>query len=102
MNRTKKTYCSAGEHPRWRHWRDSGAYTKDGYIHDVRCIECGAPLTCWQTVGSYGRRADFVTMSRRWNGLGPLSEAVKNKLDRFQIPSRHWKLHKKQVIAHAR
>lgn len=102
MNRTQKDYCSKGEHPRWRHWRDNGVYTKDGFVHKVQCVECGASLECTQTRGSYGARANFVTSSRRWSGLGPLPEHMNTRLISFRIPSRHSKVRKMQVKAHAR
>ena len=102
MNRTKKSYCSHGEHLRWRHWRDNGVYTKEGFAHKVQCVECGAPLSCEQTRGSYWMAANFVTMSRKWRGIGPLPEHLNNRLMSFRIPSRHFKLNRKQVAAYAR
>lgn len=101
MNRTKKSYCSHGEHPRWRHWRDNGVYAKDGFVHKVQCVECGAVLECKQTHGSYGTRANFVTMSRKWSGLSPLPEHINTRLTSFRIPSRHSKVRQLQDIANA-
>ena len=100
MNRIQKDYCSKGEHPRWRHWRDNGVYTKDGFAHKVQCVECGAILTCAGTYGS--SPANFVTSSRRWDGLGPLPEHLDTRLISFRIPSRHSKVRKLQVKANAR